>query len=191
MKYSVSVTIEGKDQTQEFETKDEVKETIQMLNSAKARGATPVYTITDLDTGNVMDAHEFGLPKPKKFTSKLANAVDRVNESEGDRASFEWLLELVAVKRYDAWDIQLALDEVFGGDSIEVGTQDKAVYDVSDEDKKKDKIKIIDNNITVDADDVEDLFEAVNKIDADDAIDKDDFMSAINQKYKKKVEVDK
>lgn len=182
MTYTVSVTVEGESQTQDVETKEEVKEALQMFNSLKSRGVVPEVTIVD-EKGNELQPHDFGMPKPKKYESKMANAVDRVLSSEGDRASFEWLLETTAAGRFDSWDIQLALDEVFGGNYGDVPTMDKAVYDISDADKEKDKVTVIDNDFKIPEGKEGEVWDAVK----DAGSESDDFLSAIKKKYKKKL----
>lgn len=187
MKYTVTVTVNGEDNVETYETKDEVKEILQTVNSAKSSGVLPEVTVVDED-GKQMEPHEFGLPKPKKFESKLANAIDKVNETEGSREAFEWLLEHVAMNRYDAWDISEALDEVFGGDSVDIATMDKANFDISDEQREKDKIKVIDNNFQVAETEEEDLIDSLSEVIEEDQ--KDDFLEALKARKNRKTKVE-
>lgn len=132
--FSVTVKIEGKDdQTVEVEDEEKVKEAIQQLNGMKSMALDEfTVTITDED-GNERDPHEFGLPRKDRFDNKLANAVDKVIQTEGSRDSFEWLLEHMAMKHYDTYDIMEAMELVFGEVDTAINNDAIAEYDLKDE----------------------------------------------------------
>lgn len=65
----------------------------------------------------------------------LANAIGEAM-SRLDRESFQYLVEYIAVKRFDSWETQEAIDTVFG-DGIVVSKVEDADLDIApDEDKK-------------------------------------------------------
>lgn len=132
--YKITVKIKDKeDQVVEFEDAEKVKEGVQQLNGMRSMAAEDYEFIIEDEDGKSYEPEFFGLPRKRRFSSKLANAVDRVMHDEGSRASFEWLLEHMATQRYDVWDISSALDEVFGEVETAINNDDIAEYDMSDE----------------------------------------------------------
>jgi len=132
--YKITVKIKDKeDQVVEFEDKDKVKEGVQKLNGMRSMAAEDYEFIIEDEDGNSYEPEFFDLPRKRRFKNSLSNAIDKVIVSEGSRESFEWLLEHMAMKRYDTWDISDSLDEVFGEVETVINNDDIAEYDLSDE----------------------------------------------------------
>jgi len=172
--------VEAKTISETFDDKEKVKEFLQQMNSYRVRGLEPLIYIED-DTGNECQPHDFGLPKPSMFKSKLAKYINDVLEAEGDRTMLTKLLEEVAAQRTDAWDIQQAMDEVYGEWIPDVGTMHDAVLDIEGEESR----------ITVVTDDsgegVSKMKDAIEATSDDEVIEipeeiQDDFMKAINSR---------
>lgn len=148
--YKVTFSIDGEEKSHEGETTKDVCDILKQLNMLKAYGKEAVdVVITDPDD-KVLTPVDVGMEPPKKYKSRIANAIDRIQESEGSREDFEWLVEVIAATKPKGFEVKKALDEVFGGWEPDVATMDKAVFEVSDEEKEADKKKF---NTTIITDD--------------------------------------
>jgi len=111
--------------------RDAVRSTLQQLNSYRVQGLDIDVVIED-GNGVAYEPHDFGMPKPSRYTHRIAKEIGKVLDNPS-RDKFEDLLLVMAMKSWKSWDVQDALDEVFGEFQPEVATEDTAFYDLTDE----------------------------------------------------------